>query len=111
MATDDELKQQKARLRAYLNPSIRGPNTEAVLESLATGAAHLINNVEAVNDQLYIVKAQGRYLDQRMADRDITRPDNVGLSDEVFRDIGIQISNRKQVRDLMMNILRIMYGE
>lgn len=111
MATNDELKQQKARLRAYLNPSIRGPNTEAILESLATGAAHMINNVEAVNDSLYIVKAQGRYLDQRMADRDITRPDNVGLSDEVFRDIGIQISNRKQVRDLILNILRIMYGE
>lgn len=111
MATADELKQAKARLRAYLNPSIRGPNTEAVLEALATGAAHMINNVEAVNDQLYIVKAQGRYLDQRMADRDITRPDNVGLSDEVFREIGIEISNRKQVRDLMLNILRIMYGE
>jgi hypothetical protein len=111
MATEDELRQAKARLRAYLNPSIRGPNTDAVLEALATGAAHLINNVEAVNDQLYIVKAQGRYLDQRMADRDITRPDNVGLSDEVFRDLGIQISNRKQVRDLILNILRIMYGE
>jgi hypothetical protein len=111
MATEEELRAQKARLRAYLNPSIRGPNTDAVLESLATGAAHMINNVEAVNDMLYIVKAQGRYLDQRMADRDITRPDNVGLSDEVFRDIGIQISNRKQVRDLILNILRIMYGE
>ena len=111
MATEEELKQAKARLRAYLNPSIRGPNTEAILDALATGAAHMINNVEAVNDQLYIVKAQGRYLDQRMADRDITRPDNVGLSDEVFRDLGIQISNRKQVRDLILNILRVMYGE
>ena len=101
----------KARLRAYLNPTIRGPNTDAVLEALATGAAHMINNVEAVNDQLYIVKAQGRYLDARLADYDITRPDAVGLSDEVFRDIGIQVANRKQVRDLLLNILRIMYGE
>lgn len=111
MATEEEIKQQKARLRAYLNSSIRGPNTDAVLESLATGAAHLINNVEAVNDQLYIVKAQGRYLDQRMADHDVTRPDAVGLSDEVFREIGIEITTRKQVRDLISNILRIMYGE
>lgn len=111
MATEDEIKQQKARLRAYLNPSIRGPNTDAIIESLATGAAHLINNVEAVNDQLYIVKAQGRYLDQRMADHDVTRPDAVGLSDEVFREIGIEITTRKQVRDLISNILRIMYGE
>lgn len=111
MATDDELKQQKARLRAYLNPSIRGPNTDAVLESLATGAAHMINNVEAVNDQLYIVKAQGRYLDSRLGDHDITRPDAVGLPDEIFREIGIDVAHRKQVRDLLLNILRIMYGE
>lgn len=111
MATQTELEQQKARLRAYLNPSIRGPNTEAILESLATGAAHMINNVEAVNDMLYIVKAQGRYLDSRLGDHDITRPDAVGLPDEIFREIGIEISHRKQVRDLLMNILRIMYGE
>lgn len=111
MSEADDRAAAKARLRAYLNPSIQGPNTEAILEALATGAAHMINNIEAVNDQLYIVKAQGRYLDQRMADRDITRPDNVGLSDEVFREIGIEVSNRKQVRDLMMNILRIIYGE
>lgn len=111
MSEADDKAAAKARLRKYLNPSIQGKNTEAILEALATGAAHMINNVEAVNDQLYIVKAQGRYLDQRMADRDITRPDNVGLSDEVFREIGIEISNRKQVRDLMLNILRIIYGE
>jgi hypothetical protein len=67
--------------------------------------------VEAVNDQLYIVKAQGRYLDSRLADHDITRPDEVGLSDEVFREIGIDVAHRKQVRDLLSNILRIMYGE
>lgn len=111
MATEEELAQQKARLRSYLNPSIRGENTNAILEALATGAAHMIHNVEAVNDSLYIVKAQGRYLDSRLADRDITRPDAVGLPDEIFREIGIEVSNRKQVRDLLLNILRIMYGE
>lgn len=108
MATNDD---SKKRLRAYLNPSIRGPNTDAILEALSTGATHLINNAEAVNDSLYIVTAQGRYLDARLADRNLTRPDNVGLSDEVFREIGIEVSNRKQVRDLILNILRIIYGE
>lgn len=106
-----DIQSQKERLRKYLNPTIRGQNVDIILESLASGAAHLINNVEAVNDSLYIVTASERYLDQRMADRDITRPDNVGLSDEIFREIGIEISNRKQVRDLIMNILRIMYGD
>jgi hypothetical protein len=106
----DDLDAAKKRLRQYLNPSIRGENTDKVLDSLASGPCHLIDNVEAVYDQLYIVTAQGRYLDQRMADRDITRPDNVGLSDEVFREIGIEISTRKQIRDLINNLLRIMYG-
>ena len=102
---------EKQRLRQYLNPSIRGTNVDNVLEALSGSALHLIDNVEAVNDQLYIVKAKGQYLDQLLAGRNITRPDNVGLSDEVFREIGIAVSTRKQVRDLIHEILRIMYGE
>ncbi len=101
----------KKRLRQYLNPAVRGPNTDKVLDALAGGPQYLIENVEAVNDQLYIVTAVGEYLDQLMAGRDITRPDNVGLSDEVFRELGIAVTTRKQVRDLVHEILRIMYGE
>ena len=108
MATTKE--KQLERLRKYLNPSIRGSNTDDVLEALASGPVHLIDTVEAVNDQLYIVSASERYLDARMADSEVTRPDNVGLSDEVFREIGIEVVNRKQVRDLIGSILEIMYG-
>ncbi len=106
----EDIDAAKKRLRQYLNPTIRGVNTDNIIEALASGPCHLIDSVESVYDQLYVVTAQAQYLDQRMADRDITRPDNVGLSDEVFREIGIEISNRKQVRDLVHNILRIMYG-
>jgi len=107
-----DLKQrEKDRLRQYLNPAIRGPNTDSVLESLAGASSHLIYNIEAVNDMLYIATASGQYLDQRMADRNITRPESVGLSDDVFRELGIEVVNRKQVRDLISNILTIMYGE
>lgn len=105
------IEKEKKRLRSYLNPSIRGINVDNVLEALAHSGSHLIDNVEAVNDQLYIVTAQGQYLDAKLAGRDITRPDNVGLSDDVFRQLGIEVSTRKQVRDLMHEILRIMYGE
>jgi hypothetical protein len=101
----------KKRLRQYLNPTLRGKNVDILLDSLSSAAAHMIDNAEAVYDQLYIVTASGRYLDQRMADRGLTRPDNVGLSDEIFRELGIDVSNRKQIRDLLLNILRIMYGE
>jgi len=99
------------KLRSYLNRNIRGPNTDAILKSLASGPVHLINNIEAVNDSLYIVTAKGKYLDQRLGDKGVSRPTDVGLSDEVFRDIGIEITNRKQVRDLVHQLLRTLYGD
>jgi hypothetical protein len=103
--------QEKKRTRRFLNPSIRGKNTDIILESIAPGMEHLINNVEAVNDSIYIVSAEGQYLEQLLAGRGITKPENVGLSDDIFREIGIEVSNRKQVRDLIMNILNIIYGD
>lgn len=99
------------KLRAFLNKNIRGKNTDAILRSVASGPAHLVNNVEAVNDSLYIVSARDKYLDQRLGDKGVVRPAEVGLSDEVFREIGIEITNRKQVRDLVHQLLRILYGD
>lgn len=104
--------EQYKRLRSYLNPYIKGPVTDAILLALAEGnAAHLINNVRAVNDQLYITTASGRYLDERLADAGIVRPPSVGLSDDVFREIGIEVKNRKQVRDLINNLLAAIFGD
>lgn len=104
---EDEYK----KLRSYLNRVIRGKNTDAILRSVASGPAHLVDNVEAVNDSLYIVSAKEQYLDSRLGDKGVVRPAEVGLSDEVFREIGIEITNRKQVRDLVHQLLRILYGE
>lgn len=104
-------KAEYKRLRSYLNPYIKGQNTDAVLTALATASAYLIDNVQAVHDNLYIVTASGVYLDQRLAEFGITRPQNVGLSDDVFRQIGIQVKNRKQVRDLINNLLNIIFGD
>lgn len=107
MSQEDEYK----RLRKLLNPAIKGPNTDAVLWALAAGTGTLIDNVEAVHDQVYIATAEGRYLDQRLADANLIRPPTVGLSDDVFRDIGISVLNTKQIRDLILKILGTMFGE
>lgn len=102
---------QYDRLRKLLNPAIRGKNTDAVLWALANPSAHLVNTVESVGDQVYIASASGRYLDQRLADYNVVRPPQVGLDDDIFRNLGIEIVNRKQVRDLMMTILTTIFGE
>ncbi len=99
------------KLRSYLNPFIKGHVTDAVLNALATASSYLINNVSAVNDSLYIVSASGQYLDQRLAEFGITRPPQIGLSDDIFRQIGIAVKNRKQVRDLINEILDFMFGD
>ncbi len=104
--------QEYKKLRSYLNPYIKGPNTDAVLNALASAvSAYLVNNAAAVNDQLYIVTASGTYLDERLAQYGISRPPNVGLSDEIFSEIGILIKNRKQVRDLINKLLDAMFGD
>ena len=108
MATKEELEQ--ARLRKFLNKAIKGKNTDAVLAALATGDAHNSRTIEAVNDQLFIVSAEGQFLDSKLADNGVVRPGEVGLSDEVFRSLGIAISARKQVRDLISEILEVFYG-
>ena len=104
--------EQYKRLRSYLNPFIKGPNVDAVLNALAaSNASYLINSASAINDQLYIVTASGQYLDERLAQYGISRPSAVGLSDDTFRQIGIAVKNRKQVRDLIDQLLDAIFGD
>lgn len=106
------VEQEIKRLRSYLNPYMKGQTVDAVLEALATGgSSYLIEMARQVHDQLFVVTASGRYLDERLSEHGITRPPSVGLSDDVFREIGIQVANRKQVRDLINKLLSSIFGD
>lgn len=109
MSEDSKTRAYKL-LRKFFNKSIDGPNTQAILKALSGPNSHLIDNVEAVHDSMYIVSAKDRYLDQRLADYGLVRPGTVGLTDEVFRQLGLEVINRKQVRDLINGILETIYG-
>lgn len=112
MARSTTPEEEYKRLRAYLSEAFKGPNVDAVLQALAQGsAAYLVNNIQAVHDQVYITTAVDRYLDQRLADYNLIRPPNVGLGDDVFRGIGISVINKKQIRDLIMDLLSTMFGD
>jgi hypothetical protein len=103
--------QEYAKLRKWLTPYIKGPNCDAVLNALATSSTYLVNSAQAVNDSLYIATAQGQFLDLLLANYGVTRDPFVGVPDQTFREIGIQVKNRKQVRDLINNILDIVFGD
>jgi hypothetical protein len=108
MSKQPEVKKQ---LRKQLNPAIKGSKTDAILEAISFPISNLVHNAESVKDMLYIVSAEGQYLDQLLGSRGLYRPENVGLSDEIFRQIGIEVGNRKQVRSLINNLLRIVFGD
>ena len=106
-----EIDKATKQLRQYLNPAIKGPKTNAVLETLAYPLSNLVHNAEAVNNQLYLVTAEDRYLDQLMSARGLRRPESLGLSDDIFRMIGIEVGTRKQVRSLINSLLSIVFGD
>lgn len=110
MSVTDQSQEYK-KLRAYLNPYIRGKNVDGVLNALATSSAYLVNSIDAVNSSLYIMTAQGQYLDLRLADYGITRDPSIGLSDDVFRQIGIAVKNKKQIRELINTILNQVFSD
>lgn len=103
--------QEYTKLRKWLTPYLKGPNCDAVLNALATSSTYLVNSAQAVNDSLYIATAQGQFLDLLLANYGVTRDPFIGVPDDTFRQIGIQIKNRKQVRDLINNILDIVFGD
>lgn len=110
MASKTKEEIEKERLRKFLSKAIKGKNIDAILTALATGDGSNARLVEAVNDQLFIVTAEGSGLDSRLADDGVVRPGEIGLSDEVFRSLGIAITARKLVRDLISEVLEIFYG-
>lgn len=106
----DQASEEK-RIRGYLNAGIHGKNTNAIISAFATSSLHLVNNVIAMNDSLYMTSASDKYLDDVMGQYGVIRPESIGLSDDIFKSLGIEVINRKQIRDLIMNILEVVYGE
>lgn len=86
------------KLRKYINPYINGKNTRAIIESLASGDQFLLDNSEALNKNIFIKTATGQELDDLMSNEGLARPDLIGLSDDVFRRIGLEVINQENIR-------------
>lgn len=97
--------------RQFISSFIDGPNAQAIIETLADDQERLQNLTIAVTNQLTISTAEGVYLDKRLADKGISRPPELGMSDLAFRKMGIQITAQKQLTGLIHTILETFYGE
>ena len=99
------------QFRQFIADFLTGPNADAMVKTLADDAEKLQNLSIAVTDQLTISTASGIYLDKRLADKGVTRPPELGMSDLSFRRMGIQITAAKQITELIHVILETFYGE
>lgn len=98
-------------LRQFISSFIKGPNQEAILQSIADQLQKQEDLSIAVNDQLTISTASGVFLDKRLAEKNITRPPELGMEDLAFQQMGIQINAAKQITDAIHTVLATFYGD
>lgn len=98
-------------LRQHLNPAFKGPGWEAVIAGVAAGDCPVFENQKLAFDQLYKTSASGVYLDRITANDGVTRPVNVGMSDETYRSLAIKIATTKVVNQALLEVLAVYYGE
>ncbi len=98
------------RLRRFLNPSIKGKMTDAVLKAFAVGDQMNHDNILFAKDQMLIATATGPYLAKLLSGIGVTKPVNIGIDDKSFRDIAIKQTSTKVVSNIYLDILEAFYG-
>ncbi len=107
----DEVLDPEPIIRKHLSRALHGPNWDGLIAALETGDEINRENAEAAFDQLFVSSASGPYLEQRAADQGITKPENVGISDALFRQLVIKYSTDKVVQEAIRQILEVFYGQ
>jgi hypothetical protein len=99
------------RLRSFLNPFIKGPFVNALIEALADSDTINEANILEVKKNLLVATAEERFLDKLASRYGITRPQGVGMDDDSFRELVSTISNKQLITNVFLNILEQFYGE
>jgi hypothetical protein len=98
-------------LRAHIPSSMKGDVWTQLLNTLGEEEQFAWNQAASVYDQLFLVSAEGSYLDARAsAAGGYRRPELVGFTDDVFRSLVVQLSTRKVTLNAFLRVLEIYYG-
>jgi hypothetical protein len=97
-------------IRKHLSPALAGPNWDALIEALSQGDTINWDNARAAFDQLFKSSASGNYLDRLASNDGLLRPKDLGLSDELFRQLSIRLTNEKLTHNALRRILEVFYG-
>ena len=97
-------------IRQFINKKLQGKNWDALISALATGDDINYQNILALKDQLKIATASGPYLETLLGNLGVDKPPGVGLSDDLFRELGIKQTNSKLVTNILLDVLETFYG-
>lgn len=97
-------------LRKFLNPALKGPGWDAIIAGLAAGDRINWDNAKLAFDQLFLSTASDTYLDKRAADNGQKRPEDVGMSDELFRQLAIATKTHQLTQEAILEVLEVFYG-
>jgi hypothetical protein len=97
-------------IRKHLSQAMAGPNWDAVIEALGSGDDTNWDNARLAFDQLFKISASGKYLDRLAANGGLTRPVDVGMSDDIFRQLSIRLDTGKLTHESLREILEVFYG-
>lgn len=97
-------------IRKHLPLSFKGKAWDSLIYALSLGDKINWDNAKAAFDQLFKTSAVGKYLDRRAADTGISRPQGVGINDELFRKLAIKATNKKLIHEVLWEVLEVFYG-
>lgn len=98
-------------LRKHFSGAFKGAGWDALLMGIAAGDEICRENIFNIFDQLFVSTADGKYLDRRGADRDIARPQLVGMTDDAYRNYIIKSTNGKVTLESIWEMLEVFYGK
>lgn len=97
-------------IRRVFNPAINGTNINAMLYAISQGDEYLRFNAQNLFLNLFTKTAVGQYLDILGANNNISRPEEVGISDSAYRRIIAETPNRQNTINAILNVLDIYFS-
>lgn len=99
-------------IHRHFHPALRSrsnPNWGALVSAFAVGDQINQTNAQLAYDQKFLTAARENYLTLKAGSSGIERPKNVGLSDDLFRELAITSLNRKVTQESLLSALEVFY--
>ncbi len=98
-------------IRANFPSYFKGPIWEALIDAVGKGDCWVFQQAALSYNQLYSSSASGIYLERRGSDVGISKPFNLGLTDDSYRQLIIKKSTGKVTQPSIRSLLEIFYGQ